>query len=47
MHISKLGRKSKRGRKMGKCNSRKIERSSEKINKTQRIRGGWIEICPE
>jgi hypothetical protein len=28
-----VGRKSKRGRKLGKFNSREIERSSEKINK--------------
>jgi hypothetical protein len=32
---------------MGKCNSRKIERSSGKINTTAWIRKGGIEMFPE
>jgi len=34
-----LGRKSKRGRKLGKFNSRKIGRSGEKINKDSMDKG--------
>jgi len=39
--IWKLWRKCKRGRKLGKFNSRKIKRSSEKINKYSLDMGRW------
>jgi hypothetical protein len=41
-----LGRKSKRGRKLGKLNSRKIERGSEKINKDSMDKERWERHMP-
>jgi hypothetical protein len=41
-----LGRKIRMGRKLGKFNSRKTERSSKKINKDSMDKGRWNRDIP-